>query len=73
LLKRLFDGGPYGFRRFDRWKLLQERDSLHDLIAFGPAAQALPEVELDLLRLWLWELAVEMSRQQSRNVPRKHR
>jgi len=35
--------------------------------------RTLPQVDLGLPRLWLRELAVEMSRKLSRNMPRKHR
>jgi hypothetical protein len=43
------------------------------LLQLGPAARALPQVELGLLRLWLRTFPIEMSRQLLRNMPRKHR
>jgi hypothetical protein len=53
--------------------MIHHRHSPPDLLVLGLAARALSQVQLDLLRFRLRELAIAISCQVPRNVLPKHR
>jgi hypothetical protein len=68
-----FDRRPYRIGRLDRRQMLEQFHSKSDLLAFRPAIRAARLMPLDLSGLLRAELAIDMSRDLTRNMPCKHR